>query len=307
MGLPQQGVGGPGGGKPGFSTKSNLGPGYVGVNPDDPLKSPVATIGPNGGPPTYTENPYANPPAPTPDAPPVAPPAAPPVDQTPGLLATPGPYETWAATHGGQTDNPSAAETLYGKYGSGLMNDPSNSESLYGKGIGQLNPYYDYASQIGTKAINDAAAAHGGFSSTALTQIGNLNANLRGQQAQQMAALAKQADDEKLARYGAGSAEAQASDTAGLNRLGAGASIYGAWQDREASRLTGALSSQMNLSDAQAKQVDSFYTNLLQAGKYDAEGINAALQAAGVDPNSAFAKDLISTGQMIGKAYATGK
>lgn len=254
----------------------------------------------------------------------------------PGPLSGPGPYETWASEHAGDFGDPSNTETIYGTYGQGLFKDPSaaedfyskygqdfanpsNSETLYSQGIGQLNPYYDYAQKIGTKAINDAAAAHGGFSSTALTQTQNLAANLRGQQAQQMATLAKQADDERLARYGLGETEAtaadkgkndrytlgaalgQSADKGKLDRYGAQSSIYGNWQDREEARLTGALTSQMHLSEDQAGQVDKFFTNLLEAGKYDAEGINAALQAAGVDPNSAFARDLVS----IGKAYAT--
>lgn len=248
---------------------------------------------------------YAPPPAPAPPPPAPAPP--PPDAPPPGLLNNPGPYEIWASTHGAQFDDPSAAENLYSKYGAGLMDDKSNIETLYGQGIGQLNPYYDYASQIGTKSINDAAAAHGGFSSTALNQIGLLNANLRGQQSKDMAAMAAQADAAKLARYGVGETEAEAADKGKLDRAGAGANIYSTWQDKEESRLMGGLTSQMTLSDAQSKQADTFYTNLMQAGQYDAAGINAALQAAGVDPNSAFAKDLVSTGQMIVKAYATGK
>lgn len=263
------------------------------VNPADPYDN------------TQTDGTLYTPPPPP--APPPAPAPAPAPPSTTGLLGDPGPYETWAATHGPQFDSPSNAENLYGQYGAGLMNTPSNSETLYSQGEGQLNPYYDYASQIGTKSINDAAAAHGGFSSTALNQIGLLNANLRGQQAKDMASLASQADQAKLARYGVGENEATAADTGLLNRTGAASSIYGGWQDREEARLTGGLSAQMNLSDAQSKQADTFYTNLMQAGQYDAAGINAALQAAGVDPNSAFAKDLVSTGQMIVKAYATGK
>lgn len=253
-----------------------------------------------------------------------------------GALASPGPYETWASEHGGDLGTPGAAETLYSSQGQGLQGTPSaaedfyskygqdfanksNSETLYSQGVDHLNPYYDYATQVGTKAINDAAAAHGGFSSTAMNQIGLLNANLRGQQAKDMANLAKQADDERLGRYNQGEAEAGAADTgklsrlglAGqeatasdqekLNRYGAQNSLYGSWQDREENRLTTAFTEQMGLSGAQAGQVDTFFKNLLEAGKYDAEGINAALQAAGVDPNSAFAKDLVG----VGKAYAT--
>lgn len=290
--------------RPSLGTKNNLGPNGTYVTAGDPLSNPIANIGPNGGGPTYTPNPYANPPPPAPS--PTPPPPAPPPPQSQGVLSDPGPYEKWASEHGGMFDDPSNAETLYGNYGSGLMGTPSNSENLYSQGIGQLNPYYDYASQIGTKSINDAAAAHGGFSSTALTQIGNLNANLRGQQAKDMANLANQADQEKLARYGMGETLATGADTGKLNRLGAGASIYGAWQDRETSRLEGAFKDSMGLSDAQSKQVDTFFTNLMQAGKYDEEGIATALKAAGVDPNSAFAKDLVSFGEVIAKAYVGG-
>jgi hypothetical protein len=290
--------------------------------PKDPNAAGNTTALPNNGTPdNIYDDPYAgtpwqmddktatggyNYPAPQTFPDPIAPGTGPvPATTKPGLLSEPGPYEKWAAEHGGDFNGPSNAESLYGKYGAGLMDDKSNSESLYGQGIGQLNPYYDYASRIGTKAINDAAAAHGGFSSTALTQIGNLNANLRGQQAMKMADLAKQADDAKMSRYGLGQSEAMSADKGKLDRTGAAASIYSNWQDKEEGRLTGALSGQMGISNAEAAQMDKFYSNLIESGKYDAEAINAALQAAGVDPNSAFGKDLISLGGTIVKAYAS--
>lgn len=310
MGLPQGGVGGPGGAgtaTPGKKVDPNDPyaldqPGQgdpLAFNPNDPYTQRI-TGNPNAGDHPAVPTPPPPPPGPPPAPPPAGPPAV-------GALSGPGPFETHAGELADPLNKPSAAEQFYGKYGSDLPGTKSYSEQLYEQGIGGLDPYYDYAQQKATKQINDAAAARGGFNSgAAIYEIGNSAANLRGQQARDMLGLAGQADSQKLGRYGAGLGEATASDTGLLNRTGAAASLYGAWQDREEGRLKGALSGQMDLSGANAEQIQKFYSNLMGAGKFDAEAINAALQAAGVDPNSAFAKDLISTGQAIGKAYLSG-
>lgn len=237
---------------------------------------------------------------------PAAPPAAPPA--TPGLLSGPGPGEQWAADHQNEFQNPGAAENLYATHGQDLINTPSASENLYSQGIGQLDPYYDYATKRAAQSINDASAARGNWNSSAtLYGLGDSAANLRGQQAAQMGARASAADSAKVSRYGAGFDEANASDAGHNSRIGAAENLYGGWQQQEENRLGGALSTSTTLSKDQSDAIAAAYKNAGDLNNTDnLEAFNAQLQKLGIDPASAAAKDAIAAAKAAGELAIAG-
>lgn len=215
---------------------------------------------------------------------------------TSGVLSGPGPYEDWANQHKGEFDQPGATENLYSGHGQDLINQPSNAETLYSQGSGQLDPYYDYAQKKAAQGINDAAAARGGFNSSAtLYDLGDSASYLRGQQAHEMGARAVAADTGKNNRYGASFSAANADDQAHMGRVNAGESLYGNWQTAEENRLGGALTSQVGIDKDKASAIQAAYEQGAKGSQvFNLEAANAALAAAGIDPNSAAGKDALT-------------
>jgi hypothetical protein len=116
-----------------------------------------------------------------------------------------GAYETAFQQHGADFNTPNAYEAFYGKYGDDPM-QKSYTENLYEQGIGQLDPYYDYAEKRALDTAQNRSAARGGFNSgLAAQQESDVTSNIRGAQAKQWVDLAPIADATKLARYNQGS------------------------------------------------------------------------------------------------------
>jgi hypothetical protein len=113
------------------------------------------------------------------------------------------------ATNGDAFAGPSTGEKFNSQYGADPM-QLSDTEKLYNSGVGQLDPYYDYAEKRALQAAQTASAARGGFNSgLAAQQESDITGNLRGQQAQSWVNLAPQADAARVARYGQGEQFAQ--------------------------------------------------------------------------------------------------
>ncbi len=107
-----------------------------------------------------------------------------------------------------QLNDPGAMEAFYSKYGADPM-QKGYTENLYESGVGQLDPYYDYAQKRAMDSARNSSAARGGFNTgLAAQQESDIGANIRGQQAQQMFSLAPQADAAKVARETLGFGEA---------------------------------------------------------------------------------------------------
>lgn len=125
------------------------------------------------------------------------------------VLGTPGATEGVYGQESGAYDAPSIGELFQQQYGSDPM-QLSDTEKLYNSGIGQLDPYYDYASKRAIQQAQTASAARGSFNSgLAGQQESDILGNLRGQQAQQMFQLAPEADAAKMSRETLGNTEAQ--------------------------------------------------------------------------------------------------
>jgi hypothetical protein len=120
-------------------------------------------------------------------------------------LSNAGVLEQRYAAKGDSFDAPSAYEDFYAKYGEDPM-QKGYTETLYEKGIGQLDPYYDYALKRSLDEAQNRSAARGGFNSgLAAQQEGDITSDIRGKQAKQWVDLAPIADTQRLARYGQGS------------------------------------------------------------------------------------------------------
>ena len=173
------------------------------------------------------------------------------------------------------TDAPLAGpgynEDWYKTYGQDLMKSPSASEDLYSRGVAGSNPYYDYAEQQATRAINNAAAARGGWNSSyALKQIGDSTANIRGQQAHELDMLANQADQAKFGRYDRGQNYAESA------------------QNSTERRITGGVNAYTGLANNQADKVGSFYMEGgREATQSEMAAIEAQLKAAGLTSQEA--------------------
>jgi hypothetical protein len=128
-------------------------------------------------------------------------------------LSGKGAFEQMYDTNGTAFNAPSTGEKFYSQFGGDPMTK-SDTETLYDSGIGQLDPYYDYAEKRAIQTAQTASAARGGFNSgLAAQQESDITGNLRGQQAQAWVNLAPQADAAKLARYGQGEQFAQDATT----------------------------------------------------------------------------------------------
>lgn len=150
-------------------------------------------------------------------------------------------------------------EDWYKTYGQDLMKTPSASEQLFQQGMAGSNPYYDYAQQEATKAINDASAARGNFNSSyTLKNIGNAVANLRGQQAKGLTDLAGQSDAARVGRYDFSA--------------GAARSAQGSTEDR----IRQVVGGTGDLARGRAGLVDNFYT---KAGDLSNRANMAAIEA----------------------------
>ena len=126
-----------------------------------------------------------------------------------GAMKGPGAYEQMYNTNGTAFNAPSTGEKFQSTFGGDPM-QLSDTEKLYNSGVGQLDPYYDYAEKRAIQAAQTASSARGGFNSgLAAQQESDITGNLRGQQAQSWVNLAPQADAAKLARYGQGEQFAQ--------------------------------------------------------------------------------------------------
>ena len=126
-----------------------------------------------------------------------------------GALGGEGAFEQMYQQNGTAFNDPNAGERFYNQYGKDPM-ELSDTEKLYNSGLGQLDPYYDYAEKRAIQAAQTASAARGGFNSgLAAQQESDISGNLRGQQAQSWVNLAPQADQARLARYGQGEQFAQ--------------------------------------------------------------------------------------------------
>jgi hypothetical protein len=234
-------------------------------------------------------------PAPGPSAPPI-----------PGLLSGPGSYEEWAARNSAAFDAPSATETAFNQFGSDPFKNESFSEQLYREGIGQLDPFYDHAERKGTAAINDAMAARGGFNSgAAIQKIGDLSANLRGQQAVQMQSRAGQADRERTSRYGQGMGFAGDRDSAFTNRLGAGAALHRDQQTFAERRLGDSFDRSRGLANDKAGLTADAHSDAANLfGESEKEAIAAELKKAGIDPTGNMVNDLMKLIEIGGKIAA---
>ncbi len=116
-----------------------------------------------------------------------------------------GAYETAYDQYGDSFNAPNQYEDFYSQYGGDPM-QKSYTETLYEGGLGQLDPYYDYAEKRALDTAQNRSAARGGFNSgLAAQQESDITGNLRGQQAQSWVDLAPVADSAKRARYEQGS------------------------------------------------------------------------------------------------------
>jgi len=120
----------------------------------------------------------------------------------------------------GQLENAGYTERMAQGY------DPkykTNTERLYEEGNTGLNRYYDQAYKTGARRLDEAAAAKGGFNTgAALRATGELNAELGAQQARDMAALAAEADNQRLGRDRYGLDLMQGADSSLRGRIGLG-------------------------------------------------------------------------------------
>jgi hypothetical protein len=188
----------------------------------------------------------------------------------------------------GVLSDPGTGEGWNDKYGKELTETPGYGEDLYKQGIGALNPYYDYASQQAEKSINRGSAARGNFNSSyTMKLLGDTEANLRGQQAKDMAGLAAEADRERLSRYGAG--------------FGAASGAQGLEQDR----VTGAVRDAIAMATGRSGLTKDFYGNIQKIDATQLAAIEAQLKASGMD--AAKVAGIMNTlGQIAGlgvKAY----
>lgn len=121
-----------------------------------------------------------------------------------------------------QLSGPGAMENFNAMYGgaNGDLMTPGYTEQLYQSGIGQLDPYYDYATKRALQQAQTASSARGGFNSgLAAQQESDILGNLRGQQAQEWVNLAPQADAAKISREGLGASIANNAQSQEDNRL----------------------------------------------------------------------------------------
>lgn len=178
---------------------------------------------------------------------------------------------------------PGYQEDWYKTYGQDLMRSPSASEDLYSRGVEGSNPFYDYAQEQTIKAINDAAAARGGFNSSyTMKSIQNAVADLRGQQAHELGQLAGQADQGKFGRYDRGN------------------EYSGDAQRTMEKRATGGLNYEMELSKGLAGLVGDFY----------GEGGKQSMQAKMAEIEAALKKSGLSaeeTRQMLETIFSVGE
>lgn len=134
-----------------------------------------------------------------------------------GALSSPGAVQDVYGQYGDSFNAPGAYENFYGSTSNGGNNDPlaqSDTEKLYDEGIGQLDPYYDYAQRRAIEGAQTASAARGSFNSgLAAQQESDITGNIRGQQAQEQASLAPQADAARMSRLGLASSEANTANT----------------------------------------------------------------------------------------------
>lgn len=152
-----------------------------------------------------------------------------------GTLSGPGALEQRFAEMGDAFDDPSAYEDFYSKYGADPM-QKSYTETLYEQGLGQLDPYYDYAEKRALDAAQNRSAARGGFNSgLAAQQESDITANLRGQQAKTWVDLAPVADQTKRARYDQGSNFAKTASDEYRDRILSG---FGIAKDTQAAQNT---------------------------------------------------------------------
>lgn len=265
----------------------------------DPTKTSTTQVGPtpgtvtlDGGAPQagtlggeYSkDHPSAPPAAPAP--PPAAAPA-PPANPFGGELLKPTDSENFFKDTADLYKKPSAAENVNDQYGGGLFKDLSYTEQLYNQGIGQLNPYYDYAQQRAIEQARNASSARGGFNSSyAMRQEGDISANLRGQQARDMAALAQASDSAKMGRYGLGETFARGADSDMISRLTAGQSAAGNSSAAKLSRLGSYFSNALGLGQAEGSATNPFASDN-SALQLQIESINSALQKGQIDAKTA--------------------
>ena len=221
-------------------------------------------------------------------------------------LSVPGPGEIYDAANSGDFNTPGATETAYSIYGQDPLKNKSDAQTLFEEGTAGSDPFYNNAQTVANKAINDAASARGGWNSGAAMQaIGNSTANIRGQQAQSLYALAPQADAAEQSRIALGFNLANQNDTAEANRVGAGMGINDDWQNQQDARLGGALSTATTLGNDKADTTSAAYKSALDTYNTDGlAGIEAALQKAGINPTGDATKDFITLAGIGAKASA---
>lgn len=206
-----------------------------------------------------------------------------PYNPVPGSAAPTGPVE-------GPLSGPGYEEEFYKKYGQDLMNKPSSSEELFAQGMAASNPFYDYAQQQTIKAINDATAAGGSFNSSFREKnIGNAVADLRGQQAHELAQLAGQADKGRIDRY----------DTTGDFAHGA--------QDAMEDRARGAIDDELDLARGRGGLVGDFYgEGGREAQQAKMAEIEAALKKSGLsaEETKQMMQTIFGVGQVISSAVS---
>lgn len=226
-------------------------------------------------------------------------------------LGEPGELERRYASMGTAFDEGGAYENFFGQYGSDPM-QKSYTETLYESGLGQLDPYYDYAVKRSIDAAQRASSARGGFNSgLAAQQESDIIGNLRGQQAKTWVDLAPVADSTKRARYQQGSDFAKtASDEYSeriLNAFGIAKDTQAAEENRLdtlsgiASRGDAADTARANTRVTAAGNVDQA-ENQAYASFWDAlntAGANRIDAAGNVDraENDAFANFWTATNQ----------
>lgn len=129
-------------------------------------------------------------------------------------------------------------EDFYRRYGS----DPlakGYTENLYESGIGQLDPYYDYASKRAISGAQTASAARGGFNSgLAAQQESDILGNLRGQQASKWVDLAPIADAAHRSRMNDAADWARSSQDSEQSRFKTLSDAYGAADEAKLGRET---------------------------------------------------------------------
>lgn len=207
-----------------------------------------------------------------------------------GALSQPGAVQNVYGKFGNAFNDPGAYEKFYQGTSNGGSNDPlamSDTEKLYNSGIGQLNPFYDYASQRAIEQAQNASAARGSFNTgLAAQQESDILGNLRGQQAQEMTNLAPQADAARISRLALGSNEANTANADYENRI---------------NDIFGLASKEENAQEGRFKTL----SDIGSAADNSAIGVaNAQTNAGNAQANAAAAADASTRANVAGEESA---